>query len=542
VKKHWQQSSFVTTALFMIVFTYQYAIVAQTDPTLLKLKELAASSSLNANKNTVSSPLVFLDNSINQDSYYIGGGDVFAIHVVELPSVEYMVVVDQNCDAVIPDLGIARLGKKTLSQAKTILCDFVRSKLKKPYEVYASLVRSKSAIITVSGAISNPGTYQVEGTMRLFDILQMSNNHNLPSVGEFNYREVKVIHGDSSQSYDLLKFLFLNDNAQNPYVYPGDNICINYSNRRIFISGSLRTPYLGYLPIKPGETVKDFLSLFIFDCSADSANILVTKYDEDNTVRTIVFSLKKPENIVLNDRDVILVSQKSDYPRSCLVMVSGEAKRPGNYAIKPQTTNAMSIIDVAGGPTTRGNLKRAFIIRKRKISDMEKALLPQIDPQMPAQTVQRSTTPSVVRPEVAAALSNITTSKDFSIIPLTGDPKLVLLEAEDEVHIPKIENVVYISGNIQSPGAYPFTAGHNASYYIKQAGGVTGKGDKSNVFLMVQYGDTYQVKGESSVEEGDVIVVPESQQYKVLTTVVLPIVSIVLAALSTIILMYSVTK
>jgi polysaccharide biosynthesis/export protein len=526
----------------MIIFIFQYASVAQTDPTLLKLKELASASSLNLNKNTASQPTVFLDNSINQESYFIGGGDIFAIHIVELPSVEYMVVVDQNCDAVISDLGIARLGKKTLSQAKTLLCDFVRSKLKKPYEVYVSLVRSKTAIITVSGAISNPGTYQVEGTLRLFDILLMSNNRTLPALGEVNYREVKVIHGDSSQSYDLLRFLFLNDIAQNPYVYPGDNICINLSSRRIFISGSLRNPFVGCLPIKPGETVKDFLSLFIFDNSADSANILVTKYGENNTARTIVFSLKQPDNISLDDRDVILVSPKNDYPRSCIVMVSGEANRPGNYAINPHITSAMAIIDQAGGPTTRGNLKRAFIIRHRKISDIEKAMLPQIDPSMPAPTIQRSTTPSVVRPEVAAALSNITTSKDFSIIPLTGDPKLVLLEAEDEVHIPKIENVVYISGNIKIPGAYPFTAGHDASYYIKQAGGLTPKGDGTNIFLMVQYDETYQVKGSTSVEEGDVIVVPESQQYKVLTTVVLPIISTVLAAISTIILMYSVTK
>jgi polysaccharide export outer membrane protein len=528
-------------AFFIAFVACQCLKAAETDPTVLKLKELASTSSLNLNKGAAPAPNQLLDNSIDQDKYYIGGGDVFAVHIVELPSVEYFVVIDQNCDGVISDLGVIRLGKKTLSQAKTILCDFIRSKMKKPYEVYVSLVRVKTAIITVSGAISHPGTFQMEGTNRLFDVILMSNNHILPPVSEFDYREVKCIQQDSSASYDLLKFLFLNDNSQNPYIYPGDNICINLSKRRVFISGSLRNLYLGFLPVKTNETVKDFLSLFNFDCSADSTKILVTKYSPNNVARTIVFSLNNPENIKLDDRDAILVPPKSDYPQLQIVDVQGEINRPGNYPIQSQKTDAMTIIEQAGGPTDRGNLKRAFIIRRTKVNALERALVPPNNNQLSTPSIQRQTSP-VVRSEIAAALANVTASKDYSIIPLKGNAKDIILEADDQLIIPKKENVVYVSGNVRMPGAYPFVEGNDFSYYIHQAGGLSSKGDKSNIFTMIQYGETYQIKESSTIEEGDVIVVPESQQYKFLTTVLLPIVSTVLTALQVVILVYSVTK
>ena len=525
---------------FMVIICYQRTGFSQ-DPALLKLRELASSSSLNIGKNASPAPGGLLDNSINPDNYYIGGGDAFSVHIVELPSVEYFIVVDQNCDAVISDLGIVRLGKKNLSQAKTILCDFIRSKLKKPYEVYISLTRVKSAIITVSGEISLPGTYQLEGTNRLFDVLRISNNNILPPIKDFNYREVKCSHQDTTVFYDLLKFLFLGDNSQNPYVYPGDNININLSTRKIYISGTVSNNSKGPIPIKPNEKAKDFLSLFNFDCATDSNNILITKYNEHNQSRTIVFSLKEPADITLDDRDVIVVPPKSDYPRLQIVEVKGEINRPGKYPIQSQKTDAMTIIEQAGGPTSRGNLKRAFVVRQAKITAIEDAMMPQDNSQLGLPTVQPLTSP-VVRPEVAAALSNVTISKDYSIFPLRENAREILLEPDDQLIIPKIENVVYVSGHVKMPGAYPFVEGHDPLYYIKKAGGFTSKGDKSNVFKMIQYGEVYQIKEKSLVEEGDVVVVPESQQYKYLTTVMLPIITIVLSGLSTLILFYSVLK
>jgi len=90
-----------------------------------------------------------IDNSIDSTTYYIGGGDVFSVHVMEMPSTTYVAVIDQNCDAVIPELGLIRIGKKNLGEAKAVIGQYVKSKLNKPYTVYVSLTQVKSAFVSI---------------------------------------------------------------------------------------------------------------------------------------------------------------------------------------------------------------------------------------------------------------------------------------------------------------------------------------------------------------------------------------------------------
>ena len=526
-------------SIIMMVSVCLCPVRAEFDPAFSKFKEFTSSMSMSGGKNAPKSITDLIDNSINPESYFIGGGDVFSIHIVELPSVEYIAVVDQNCDAIISDLGVIRIGKKTLSQAKTMITDFVTTRLKKSYEVYVSLSRAKSAVVSVTGAISNPGTYQVEGTYRLFDVVRLANNHITPNPADIDYRQVQCVNRDSVKTYDVFKFLFCNDTRQNPYVYPGDNICISMASRRAYIAGNVKNFFTGFLPIKPDETVKDFLSLFTLEGSADSNNIIVTKHNEDGSARSRAYSMNRPQEITLADKDMVFVEQKSNYPRVETVMISGEVNRPGPYPIVQQVTTGRDLIEQAGGPTRFGNIKRAFLIRRAKVGAIQKSLNPP-QPYSAQQIQMRPVTPTV-RPEITAALSSMSASNDFSIIPLRDATQNALLETNDEVVVPKIENIVYVSGNVKSPGAYPFADGQVRAYYIKKAGGFTSKADRSNVFILTQYSEMFQLKGGDKVEDGDVIVAPESQQYKYLSTVLLPLVGIVLSAISTIILLYSVT-
>jgi polysaccharide biosynthesis/export protein len=527
-----------------VVVAFQQVCATEIDPTLLKLKELASTSStMGANKAINQSTTNLIDNSINPETYYIGGGDIFSIHVVELPSIDYTVTIDQNCDAVISEFGIFKLGKRTLSQAKTALIDYFHSKLKKNYEIYASLIRSKTAIISVTGAGITPGTYQVEGTFRILDVLALGNNRLFPSAVDYNYREVVRTNRDTITTFDLFRFMFQSDETQNPYVYPGDNIHIYPVSKQVSLTGNVKHVLGTTIAIRSNETIKDFLSLFTLETSADSANIIVTKHDNNGVPRTIVFSLIHPENIVLEDRDMIFVSPKSKYPRIETIQLMGEIDRPGQYPLVNRTTTAMAAIEQAGGPTQFGNAKRAFILRRHKITDMDKSLVPQ--PIVQPTTVSNPRPPIAatnVRAEINSAMSNISSSKDYSIISLKNRADKVFLEPNDEVVIPATENFVYVSGNVKSPGAYAFVKGCSPSYFVKQAGGRTKKGDRSNIFIMSQYADAYQIKESEEVEEGDIIVVPESQQYKFLSTVFLPILGAFFAAINAAWVVYSIVK
>jgi protein involved in polysaccharide export with SLBB domain len=505
------------------------------DPSTIKLKDLASSSlGANSGKNMFAAPVIpLIDNSIDADSYIVGGGDVFSIHILELPSIEYSATVDQNCDVTIPDLGLIKVGRKTLTEAKSVIADYVKSKIKKQYEIYVSLTRTKTAVITVSGAVSNPGTYQVEGTTRLLDVLRMANNLQLPPFNYFNYREVVCVNKGAVKSFDLFRFLMTSDLTQNPYVYPGDNILLKVSASNIYISGAVRNAQ-GMLPIKQGETVAGVLSLLTLDASADSENIIVSKSDEHGRQASVVFSLKNPGPLTLSDHDIVVVSQKSNYPRIDTVRASGEIARPGYYPIIWKKTTARNIIEQAGGATQFGNFARAFIIRRGKINGSENAATGQL-----SMSAARNSA-NFVRPEVGSALSQMANSSDYAIFPVENDGQETLLDPGDEIVVPKIETMVYVSGSVRMPGAYAFVAGKGPDYYVNKAGGYTSKADRDNVFVMMRYADISQIKENNRVQEGNIIVVPESTQYKYFSVIIYPIIMIVLTAISTTVTTYSI--
>jgi protein involved in polysaccharide export with SLBB domain len=481
------------------------------------------------------SPEPQIDNSINPEAYFIGGGDVFQISVVESPSIQYTGTVNENCDVYIPELGIIKIGKTRLSEAKKVIAGFVASKLRKRFEVYVSLVKTKTAVVGVSGAVANPGTYRIAGTFRLLDAIRAANNGALPSYNECNYRETECRNSDSVRVFDLFRYLFVNDLDQNPYVYPGDNIRISLSQRRVMISGSIRSQAAGWIPIRQDEQAADFLSLFALDASADSDRIIIQRVNPDNSCLVKIISVREKVPFPLKDRDLVIVSEKENYPEAVTVTIRGEIARPGLYPLAKNVTKADDVVKLAGGPTPLGNAGRAYVIRRRKMLGEEI--------KGNGNSLKSTTTPPVsdnsVRPEINAGFLRMNSSNDFSILRFSDNKDGILLEPDDEVVIPKKEYCVYVSGSVRHPGAYPFSAGGSKDHYIGLAGGYSSKADRKNSCVVTYYGTVMQVKENGALEEGDVIVVPDSQEFKFLTLVFIPILSAIAITISTILALYT---
>jgi len=475
------------------------------------------------------------DNSVDPATYTIGGGDVFRISVVESPSIQYTGTVNENCDVYIPELGIIKIGRTTAVSAKKIIADFVVSKLRRQFEVYVSLIKTKTAVVTVSGAISGPGTYKLPGTSRLLDAIKAANNGVIPSYNEINFREVECRNRDSVRVYDLFRFLLANSLTDNPYLYPGDNIRISFAQRRVVVAGAIKSLVFGWVPIKQDEDAAGFFSLFPLDGAADSDHITIQRTNADNTNLTQVFSIRRPEPFTLRDRDLVIFGEKKNYPQVLYVIVRGEIERNGTFPLVKNVTTAADIIAMAGGATKNGNLDRAYVIRKNKmLSEEMKQSYNALKPVVTTGLFDNS-----VRPEVNAGLFRMNASNDFSVLRLSQNNNRILLESDDEIVVPKKEFCVYVSGSVSRPGAYPFEPGHSKAYYIGLAGGYSPKADKTNSFVVTNYGPVMQVRDGGALEEGDVVVVPDSQQYKFLAMVFLPIISTLAVTISTMLAIYT---
>jgi protein involved in polysaccharide export with SLBB domain len=468
------------------------------------------------------------DNSIDENAYYIGGGDVFRIYIADIPSMNYTGTVNESGDLYLPSLGIASLGKITLARAKVLIADFVKTKLKKQYDIRVSLLRVKDASISISGSVASPGTYTFPGYLRLWDALKIANKEReQPAtslyLNDYNLRAVGLRHlgGDSLITCDLLIYLLKGDFSQNPYIYPGDYLTILPATNRVYVGGGIKGVLSGLVPIHQDERIGDFFSFFSFDPNADSQHILIQRMDESRNyqITTIDIASKESRDFRLKNNDIITVPYLKDFSEIFIVSVAGEVNHPGVYPISKRKTTVHQVLSLAGEYTPFANADKAAVIRHSKI---------------PASLFSHGSSQELneplaaMRPELSSGLVMMTATKDYSVILIKDHPETIL-EPNDQIVIPRAEHMVYISGSVDRPGAYAFSPNKKVNYYIDLAGGITSRANKDNITIAEVYGDVFQTSTRTDVEDGDIIVVPLAQQYRFLTTILLPLASLFIA-------------
>jgi protein involved in polysaccharide export with SLBB domain len=482
-----------------------------------------------------------IDNSIDETAYIVGGGDVFFIFCADKSSRFFTGTVNQNGDLFIPDLGEIAIGKTTLQKAKTVIRDTVQRRMKNVSIISVSLRKVKMATVSVTGPVEKPGTYQLTGTQRLWDAILATSGR----VDKFDFKELSVAcnlrsirrtNRDAVDEFDLLAYIFKGDLSQNPYVYPGDQIAVPPVGNRVFVQGEINGPLVGVIPIRAHERAGDFLTMLSMNQNSDTAQIKLWRrvVQEHGSEKQESYPVSWNSAVELVNADVLVVPSKRNATDVLVASIEGEIVRPGIYPVVKNRTLAGDLIAMAGDTTPFANTRNAVIVRRKKFGVAAPLVLVGKSSEFGEQLTR-------VRPELGTALTLMTSTNDFSLIRLREHPEMHL-EGGDQVIIPCAEKTVYISGNVKSPGGYPYIEGKDKAYYIARAGGYTKKADKTNIYLVVQYGEVRQIFDRNTVEDGEIIVVPMSQEYKKLTTIILPVMGATLSALGLLLGLYSTIK
>jgi len=470
--------------------------------------------------------------SVDINQYRIGSGDVFSIKASGLSSFEYTLTVNQTGELYLPDMGVLKVDRLILKDALKAITDYVQQHSRLKGQLYISFENTKKVSISVTGAIANPGSYLLDGSSRVLDAIRAANNNTLPSFSEYNYREVVCGNSDSLVVLDLFQYLLKNDMSSNPYIFPGDKISINLCQQRVFVQGPIRSIIHDNVPIKQDENAKSFLSLFLLDASTDSNNIVI-KQASSKEPRFLDWNSLSEVN--LQDQDVVILTRKKNYPKITVVKIYGEVASPGIYPIDEKKTTVKDIIEVAGGPTEYAVKDRILLFRKGAAVGAKIKGSAQRDVNSPIDM-------RFLRPELNTSFLKLNVSNDYTVKTLKSSNANELLDPDDNILIPKAETQVYISGNVREPGAYSYKPGKRISYYAGKAGGYSNKADKTNIYVCTVFDGTLQVKGGDRIDPGDIIVVPESQQNRVLNTIMLPFLSTIASVLMAIVAIYSVAQ
>ncbi len=357
------------------------------------------------------------------------------------------------------------------------------------------IISSKASFVdkyemSVEGAVRTPSTItlDMEKNLKVSDAIFMSGGLRHDAIIEFAYIFRKKTNDAKTQEYipvNLKDALENVGSASNLSLIPGDRLVIyskeNYTDESfVKVAGAVRIP--GEFLYNPTLKLKDVLLLaggFRREASYDRIDVYRLYFEDNKATRVLAANLRLDENynlkagstdFELQPFDQIFVRMAPEFELQRNVFINGEVRYPGTYALMSDNTKLASLVRDAGGVTDEAFLKGATLSRVRDnigfvIIDLEKA---------------------------------IKNPKSFENI---------ILQEGDEIQIPKINNVISITGATRAYELYPekitaqgkiqvpYRKGKSAKYYINEyAGGLSREASINNISVKDASGKVTKAK------------------------------------------------
>lgn len=291
------------------------------------------------------------------------------------------------------------------------------------------------------------------------------------------------------------------------------------SAKYLHIAGEVMSP--GNYDYSENETIEDLITeAGGLRETASVENIEVARRitnaeenpDGNQMAKVFRFNLKEDlsieggSNFVLQPYDYVTIHRNPDYQEQRSVNISGEVKYGGNYVLSNKEQRLSDLVNRAGGFTVKAYAEGAQLIRRFSAAEMD----------LKAQALEMATTAAdsiEARKQMHKKFYNIGIDLKKAL-DTPGSLDDVVLMAGDSIYIPKLNNVVKISGEVLYPNTVTYASKKSASYYLNQAGGVTDNGKKRKAYVIYANGQVSMLK-KGEIEPGCEIVVPSKIEKKV---------------------------
>ncbi|MBN1291037.1 MAG: SLBB domain-containing protein [Candidatus Latescibacteria bacterium] len=518
---------------------YPYGIPGDVDiPSIMEGQTTAEEQQLLPKEMTsIESLEILFDKTVNADEYYIGPGDELAVYLWGELDQEYRNFVTPEGYFLLPTVGLIKVSDISLAEARTIIKEKVFEKYK---DIDASVVlsRPRRFKLYISGLILQPGMINTNSLERVSDIIERAGLifvEKLTTLSEFretkttnseiiekesnlikqgsSQRSITIYRGDEHVDVDLLRFRKMGDINANPYIRSGDRIHVPPYMGNLIIRGEVHDPDI--YEFKKGDTIADLIEFGGgLTVLADTSRANLVRFDDDGVepqnididlYDAIFFNPDKPE-YQLKESDRLYVRAKYNYKVIASVLIDGQVKYTGEYAIMPGKTTLTDVIRMAGGFTDKANLEEARLIRQTTsaLQDLEYQRLRRMRIfEMNAEEYD------YYRSRNRSVEGEITT--DFVKLFIDQDMSLdVPLQQGDNIFIPFKRELISISGAVNEPGYVKIEPGADVKYYIAKAGGYKFDANTRKVrIIKAKTGQRFKPGRNARIEGGDIIHVPE---------------------------------
>jgi protein involved in polysaccharide export with SLBB domain len=317
----------------------------------------------------------------------------------------------------------------------------------------------------------------------------------------------------------------------------------------VLIGGAVHAP--GQYPLEPGMRISDLLraggklteSAYAIDAELARYPVGASGNRETELIKIDLAGVLVGDpnaDVILQPGDGLIVKVIPNWEEQFVIVLGGEVRFPGTYAVRPGETLS-SAIGRAGGLTDLAFIQGAVFtrqtLRDREAEQLE-ILATRLEADVAAlalQVVQAGAVSGGVGlgggGDAASALSlgqallaQIRGAEPTgrlvinlqSVIDNPYDPAIdIALRPGDALAVPRRAQEVTVLGEVQFPTSHFYQPGLKKSSYVDSSGGYTVRADKGRVYVVRANGQVVGVGGsrwfsgkKTAINPGDTIVVP----------------------------------
>ncbi len=356
--------------------------------------------------------------------------------------------------------------------------------------------------VFISGAVKQPGQYEISDGMHLRDLLEGTDG--LFSAAFMGKADILRFRPDLSTELITvdLTAVMANRLPDNLLLQPGDRIRI-YDveqlrvNETVSIQGRVKQP--GTYPLHVGMTAADLIFLAGgFLEGTYRARAEISRQPGEDAAREIKAQIESISLVThaadtlgidfppdsparqfrLRHRDILTVFTDPRFTPQAQVNVQGEVQFPGMYSLLSENETLTSLIERAGGILPTGYAEGGLLTRGGR--------------------------------QIVTDIADAVGGKSKADIIMLGG---------DVIRIPPQPNMVFVQGNVGLQGLIKFFPNQRVNYYVEKAGNLNP--DTEAIYLTQANGAMHRLKRRfflfrenPTVEDGAIIMVTRKEEVK----------------------------
>jgi protein involved in polysaccharide export with SLBB domain len=268
----------------------------------------------------------------------------------------------------------------------------------------------------------------------------------------------------------------------------------------VTINGEVRKP--GQFLYRENTGLKDLIfEAGGFTNAAANYRIEIARRIKNDNGKTIPDSIAEILNVgaekdlavrrfryLLQPFDIVTVRRAPGYAEQRKVAIKGEVVFPGEYTLRYKTERIGQLILRSGGFTNAAYIEGIYLLRHIRDSPSE-----QKEKMEKATAINTKGSDSVLIEKIANPVSKIAVNMR-SVIANPYSPDNLMLVEGDEIVIPKINELVKITGEVYSPTEVKYQQGQRLQYYIGRAGGYNDYARGSKIYVIYPNGQVAKTK------------------------------------------------